>query len=171
MRLPKSDQAADGFRYAETHEAGVYLVRLLNQKPPKQMAFAVNIDPAESDPATLAGPELRARFGTRPLLLCESPEELAETIQRLREGTSLWEWFLAAVLIGLVLEVFLANRRSEGVAAQAGTATGSVRQQSSLPLLVLAPSSPSRPLRETMCAGSSRACSKMRRRPTCGGEG
>ena len=46
---------------SDTHEAGVYLVRQLNRKPPKQMAFAVNIDPAESDPSTvtqagLAGP-------------------------------------------------------------------------------------------------------------------
>ena len=60
------DRSADGFRYAETHEAGVYLVRLADQKPPGQMAFAVNIDPAESDPATLTGPELQARFGNRP---------------------------------------------------------------------------------------------------------
>ena len=124
VRVPKSDRASDGFRYADTHEAGVSLVRLLNQKPPRQMAFAVNIDPAESDPATIAAPELRTRFGTRPLILCENPEQLAETIQRLREGTSLWEWFLAAVLIGLVLEVFLANRRTDAVSAQSGTGSG-----------------------------------------------
>ena len=98
------------------------------------MAFAVNIDPAESDPATLTGPELRARFGTRPLLVCESPEQLAETMQRLREGTSLWEWFLAAVLIGLVLEVFLANRRSGPAADHAGTrAGGAIPVQSAAP--------------------------------------
>ena len=118
VRVRQERQAAGGFRYADTHEAGVYLVRLLNRKPPKPMAFAVNIDPAESDPATIAGPELQARFGTRPLLLCENPEQLAETIQRLREGTSLWEWFLAAVLIGLVLEVFLANRRAAAAAVR-----------------------------------------------------
>ena len=110
--MPRSDRSADGFRYAETHEAGVYLVRVPDQNPPGQMAFAVNIDPAESDPATLADPRAPPRFGTRPLLVCEGPERLAETMQHLREGTSLWEWFLSAVLIGLVLEVFLANRRS-----------------------------------------------------------
>ena len=79
-------------------------------KPPRQHAFAVNIDPAESDPATLTRQELQSRFGDRPLVYCENPDDLADTITRLREGTSLWELFLAAVLVGLVVEVFLANR-------------------------------------------------------------
>ena len=119
VRFRKADQDADGWRYTGTHEAGVYLVRQVNRKPPKQMAFAVNIDPAESDPATLTQAELQARLGTRPLLFCANPNDLAGTIERLREGTSLWEWFLAAVLIALVLEVFLANRGAAAQAAQA----------------------------------------------------
>jgi hypothetical protein len=110
VRLPGAHAASGEFHYADTHEAGVYLVRLMDRQPSRPIAFAVNIDPAESDPATITSPELQARFGSRPLLVCENPESLAETIQRLREGTGLWEWFLAAVLIGLVLEVFLANR-------------------------------------------------------------
>ena len=97
-----------------------YLVRQVNRKPPKQMAFAVNIDPAESDPGTVTQADLQARFGTRPLLFCDNPDDLAVTIERLREGTSLWEWFLAAVLIALVLEVFLANRGAAALAAQPG---------------------------------------------------
>jgi hypothetical protein len=106
-----SQAAADGgFRYADTHEAGVYLVRPVNGQSTRPTAFAVNIDPAETDLATITPQELQARFGGRPLLFCESPDSLAETIHRLREGTGLWEWFLAAVLVGLVLEVFLANR-------------------------------------------------------------
>jgi hypothetical protein len=120
VRVRKADPDANGFRYSDTHEAGIYLVRLVNRKPPKQMAFAVNIDPAESDPATVTRADLQTRFGTRPLLFCEHPDELAGTIERLREGTSLWEWFLAAVLIALVLEVFLANRGAAAMAAQAG---------------------------------------------------
>jgi len=129
VRFHKADQDADGWRYADTHEAGVYLVRQVNRKPPKQMAFAVNIDPAESDPAAVTQAELQARFGTRPLLFCANPDDLAATIERLREGTSLWEWFLAAVLIALVLEVFLANRGATALAAQAGPET-STRPQS-----------------------------------------
>jgi len=129
VRFRKADQDADGWRYSDTHEAGVYLVRQVNRKPPKQMAFAVNIDPAESDPATVTQAELQARFGTRPLLFCDNPSDLAGTIERLREGTSLWEWFLAAVLIALVLEVFLANRGAAALPAQARPET-STRPQS-----------------------------------------
>jgi hypothetical protein len=134
VRARKADQDADGLRYFDTHEAGVYLARQVNRKPPKQMAFAINIDPAESDPATVTQADLQARFGTRPLLFCENPSDLAGTIERLREGTSLWEWFLAAVLIGLVLEVFLANRGAAALAAQAGADT-STRPQSMAPTL------------------------------------
>ena len=129
VRIRKADQAADGWRYSDTHEAGVYLVRQVNRKPPKQMALAVNIDPAESDPAAVTQAELQARFGTRPLLFCANPNDLAGTIERLREGTSLREWFLAAILIALVLEVFLANRGAAALAAQARPET-SPRPQS-----------------------------------------
>ncbi len=104
-------------------------MRQVNRKPPKQMAFAVNIDPAQSDPATVTQADLQARFGTRPLLFCANPNDLAATIERLREGTSLWEWFLAAVLIALVLEVFLANRGAAALPAQSGADT-STRPQS-----------------------------------------
>ena len=107
----------------------------VNRKPPKQMAFAVNIDPAESDPGTVSQADLQARFGTRPLLLCDNPDALAVTIERLREGTSLWEWFLGAVLIALVLEVFLANRGAAATAAQQDGA--GARSQSQAPGLAV----------------------------------
>ncbi len=135
VRIGKSSQDAEGWHYTDTHEAGVYLVRQVNRKPPKQMAFAVNIDPAESDPGTVSQADLQARFGTRPLLLCDNPDALAVTIERLREGTSLWEWFLGAVLIALVLEVFLANRGAAATAAQQDG--GGARSQSQAPGLAV----------------------------------
>jgi hypothetical protein len=55
--------------------------------------------------------ELRKKFGKEPVLVCEGPDDVAATLQRLREGQGLWEVFLAAVLAGLVLEAYLANRR------------------------------------------------------------
>ncbi len=112
VRVREGNQTGRTVRYADTHEAGVYLVRQIDGHPPKTIAFAVNIDPAESDPATLSGAELQSRFGKQPLLFCAEPADLTATIERLHEGISLWEWFLCAVLIGLVLEVFVANRVS-----------------------------------------------------------
>ncbi|MFO0892557.1 MAG: hypothetical protein U0790_25870 [Isosphaeraceae bacterium] len=110
VRLANAVDADGLFHDADTHEPGIYLVRTTSRAGTKALSFAVNIDPAESDPAVATPQELRARFGTQPLLICERPEDLAGTVSRLREGTSLRDGFLLAVLVGLVLEVFLANR-------------------------------------------------------------
>jgi hypothetical protein len=119
VRVREPGQASGTFRYADTHEAGNYLVRRVDREAAKPFGFAVNLDPAEVDPAAIAREDLQARLGDRTLLWCEGLANLAQTVRRLREGTSLWEWFLSAVLIGLVFEVFLANRR--GVATQPPT--------------------------------------------------
>lgn len=115
------------FRYDETHEPGIYVFRrgAAGGGAPRQAAVAVNIDPDESDPVTIGADQLRARFGNRPLLLCENSDELPAVIRRLREGIGLRDGFLAAVLLVLVFEVFLANRaggRSEAAAGAAGAA-------------------------------------------------
>jgi hypothetical protein len=137
LRVRAKEQDGHIFRYADTHETGVYLVRRVDRQPSEQHAFAVNIDPVESDPTTLSRQELQARLGDRPLLYCEGLDSLADMITRLREGTSLWELFLAAVLAGLVLEVFLANRRSGAGIADAvlpQAATGAAAQAVSDPV-------------------------------------
>jgi hypothetical protein len=110
IRLRSAAKDEEEFRYTDTHDAGVYLVKLFNQTPPKRLAFAVNPDPAECDPATVDRSELLRQFGTQPVVICDEPEELARAIRRMREGTGLWEGILAAVLVALVMEAFLANR-------------------------------------------------------------
>jgi hypothetical protein len=138
LRVRADEQEGNIFQYADTHEAGVYLVRRVDPQVHAQHAFAVNIDPAESDPTTLSRQELLARLGGRPLLYSESTDDLADMITRLREGTSLWELFLAAVLLGLVLEVFLANREAGAGEADART---SLRTTLTTPQVASAPES------------------------------
>jgi hypothetical protein len=120
VRIREVDRATGAYRYADTHEAGVYIARQVDRNPSKQFAFAVNIDPAESDPALLTRAELQARFGQQPIVFCDEPADLPGAMARLHEGTSLWEWFLAAVLIALVFEVFLANRSAAMQAEPSG---------------------------------------------------
>jgi len=120
LRLHPEDAGSHSFRYADTHDLGIYLVRVGEPQGQKQYVFAVNFDPEESDPAELTSEEVKARFGKRPLMVCDNPEDVAGTIQRLREGKSLWEVFLWAVLAGLVVEAFLANRFGSKP-AEAGT--------------------------------------------------
>jgi hypothetical protein len=119
LRVRSPEPNAQTFRYADTHDPGVYLLRLTGTASLRQFAFAVNMDPEECDPAVVTAEELKGRFGKHPFVVCENPDDLAGTIHRLREGKSLWEVFLAAVLAGLVLEAFLANRVGARPAGQA----------------------------------------------------
>jgi hypothetical protein len=100
------------FRYADTHDIGIYLLRLLEAVRPTQFAYSVNVDPEESVPTKIDREELEERFGATPLVFADDPDDLTSTFDWLREGKSLWEMFLACVLIGLVLETFLSNRLS-----------------------------------------------------------
>ena len=64
---PAADKTRRGqvFRYADTHEPGVYAVRSLDDSRPLDTAFAVNLDPLESDPEVLPHEELQKRLAGR----------------------------------------------------------------------------------------------------------
>jgi hypothetical protein len=111
IRLDVDDTQRTAFRYADTYDTGVYEVQLSDVARRQKMAFALNLDPAETAPAIMSHDALRQRFGEAPLVFCEVPTDLASTIRALREGESLLELFLIAVLIALVGEAFVANRR------------------------------------------------------------
>jgi hypothetical protein len=98
------------FRYANTYDIGIYLLRVLDAEQSRAIASAVNFDPDEADPAKIDAEELRGRLGDASLVLADNPDDLSATFAALREGTSLWGLFLSAVLIALVFETFLSNR-------------------------------------------------------------
>jgi hypothetical protein len=109
---PQAADAAHEFRYANTHEIGIYLLRQPGATSPRQTAYSVNFDPDEAEPAEIEPAELQEQLGGAPLILAENPNDLSGTFARLREGKSLWGAFLTAVLIALVFETFLSNRFS-----------------------------------------------------------
>ncbi len=92
-----------------THEIGIYQLNLLGGPRPKSVPFSVNIDPEEANPAKLDRERLQTYLGRTPLVFAEDPDDLTSTFQWLREGRSLWEWFLSGVLVFLVFETFLSN--------------------------------------------------------------
>ncbi|OHB82049.1 MAG: hypothetical protein A2V98_25820, partial [Planctomycetes bacterium RBG_16_64_12] len=112
MEPDEKGNRPDSFRYADTHEVGIYVLRLLEGVRPTQFAYSVNVDPDEANPAKIAQEELGSRFGRTPLVFAEDPDDLSSTFAWLREGTSLWELFLSAVLVVLVFETFLSNQLS-----------------------------------------------------------
>ena len=108
----ENGKPARAFRYADTHEIGIYLLRQLGATPPRQIAYSVNFDPDEAEPAAIEPAELEEQLGGAPLIVAENPDDLSGTFARLREGKSLWGVVLTAVLIALVFETFLSNRFS-----------------------------------------------------------
>ena len=102
-------QVGQTFRYADTHEIGVYLLRTMNTGRQKTLSYSVNLDPDEADPAKLEHEELEKLFSPTPVVFAENPDDLTSTFTMLREGKSLWGMFLTAVLVGLVFETFVSN--------------------------------------------------------------
>ncbi len=107
----ESDRQRSSF--ADTHEIGIYRLRSLRQGDPRERAFAVNLDPHEVPAAISAADRITPLVGEDRLLVCRDVNEIESTIRRLREGRSLMELFLIAVLIVLIAEAYLANRRVE----------------------------------------------------------
>ncbi len=97
------------FRYADTYEIGIYLLRPLDAARAAAIAYAVNLDPEEEDPANIEREELHRMFGTTPLFFADNPDDLSSTFAWLREGKSLWGLFLAGVLAALVFETLVSN--------------------------------------------------------------
>ncbi len=100
------------FRYTDTHENGIYLLRPLGAAAAGQSAYSVNFDPDEADPAKIGRQQLEALLGGAPLVVADNPDDLSAAFALLREGKSLWGMLLAAVLIALVFETFISNRLS-----------------------------------------------------------
>jgi hypothetical protein len=103
--------AKDGqqFRYTETFDVGVYLLRLLDAAKSTQYTYAVNADPTEADPARIEREDLNKLYSPTPLIFADNPNDLSGTFKTLREGKSLWGIFLSAVLVALVFEAYLSN--------------------------------------------------------------
>ncbi|MBN1853241.1 MAG: BatA and WFA domain-containing protein [Pirellulales bacterium] len=99
------------FFYSETHDVGIYEIKITSADRTRQLAFGVNLDPVELDASVLDLKQLEDRFQSRTLIFCNQPEDLLDSMTRLREGVSLWELFLIVVLVALVAEAYVANRR------------------------------------------------------------
>ena len=96
-------------RYNDTYDVGFYTMRPLVGTGAKQVAFAVNVDPEEANPAKADPDELKDRFAPTDVVFADNPEDLSSTFKMLHEGTNLWDYFLWAVLVVLVFETFVSN--------------------------------------------------------------
>ncbi|MGW8257446.1 MAG: hypothetical protein ACWGMZ_08180, partial [Thermoguttaceae bacterium] len=108
-----AQNTADGkkqiFQYKDTHEIGVYRVRLMDEPRDATFGYAINSDPLEAEPAKIRRETLEKHLGKTPLMFAANPDDLSATFALLREGQSLWDFFLGAVLVCLVGETLISN--------------------------------------------------------------
>ena len=73
-------KAGQTFRYANTHEIGIYLLRLLDAARSAQIAYSVNFDPDEADPAEdRAAGTCKSVSAATPLVFADNPDDLSST--------------------------------------------------------------------------------------------
>jgi len=71
---------------------------------------AVNVDPRESDVASLTAAELNTNLEGTGVTVATSEAELEAAIETNRTGRSFWQYFMIAGLILLVVESLFADR-------------------------------------------------------------
>jgi hypothetical protein len=89
-------------------EAGFYEAKVSVQAP--GMPVAVNVDPAESDVASLTASDLNVNLAGVDITLAHSEAELAAAIETSRTGRSSWRQFMIAGLVLLLIESLFADR-------------------------------------------------------------
>jgi hypothetical protein len=109
LKTQTAGKTGQQFRYPETYDIGVYLLRWLDAAKSTPIAYTVNVDPAEAEPAKIDRADLEKLYAPTPLVFADNPDDLSSTFKTLREGKSLWAVFLGVVLFALVFETFLSN--------------------------------------------------------------
>jgi hypothetical protein len=117
---------ADGlptWEYAGTHQAGFYGLELPGAAPQIKW-YARNVDPRESDPATVTLAELKDEFLAGFDVAFDVPEEPSSDIAARaltdESGSTAGRWLLAAALVFLIGEPFFGWNRQLGLAAICG---------------------------------------------------
>ncbi len=108
----------DVVQYGDTHEAGVYQLKIATAGSGRELAFSTNVDPAESETAVVSHESVKERLGEGDVTVVSHSTDTLATIRRQRQAGSLWEVFLAGVLVALVAESLVANRTTTQPSAE-----------------------------------------------------
>lgn len=63
------------FRYANTHDVGIYLLRRLDTVRTATTAYAVNFDPDEADGVKMEHEPLQQRLAPMPVMFADNPDD------------------------------------------------------------------------------------------------
>ncbi|MFW6171364.1 MAG: hypothetical protein ACODAD_12805, partial [Planctomycetota bacterium] len=114
VQISTSNAETKRIRFDETHQVGVYEVRVHRGPETQKSAFAVNPDPDEFAPRRIEPKALERFLQPSKVFYCDDASRVSETIQTLRKGVELGGVFLLLVLAALVAEAYYANRRALG---------------------------------------------------------
>lgn len=126
-------EAIDGrqtLRWPDTYRLGVYDVTMLEASQPRRFAFAVGPDPREAGPETAAVEAVTERLAERDIVAQVVPagSGLGTRLDALADDSGLMDLFLICVLLGGLIEVFIANRTSDPAAESGPPAPGAARR-------------------------------------------
>ncbi|MEW6750966.1 MAG: BatA domain-containing protein [Candidatus Latescibacterota bacterium] len=107
------------WRLPHLGEAGIWKVWWEGQEVDQ---FAVNLDPAESDLARISPEEVRRLLGVERTFVLPPAGELRKAVLGSRYGREVWREFLAAVVVLLVLEMWVARAPHASVSSAASEA-------------------------------------------------
>jgi hypothetical protein len=111
VRPVREEANPNVIRFEDTHEVGVYEVRIHRGPHVRTAAFAVNPDPEEAAPGYVTAAQLEQFLAPHRLFLCRDATHVSQTIRDLRKGWPLGGVILTLVIAALVAETFQANRR------------------------------------------------------------
>ncbi len=109
--LPHADRAKQP-QYEQTHEVGVYHLRVTDAGTTHDFAFSINPDSGESAFRLLTPEELKRRIGQNHVTVLSHTADILASLRQAQQAGDLWEFFLACVLVALVVESFVSNRQS-----------------------------------------------------------
>lgn len=102
----------------DADEAGFYEARVSVQSP--GMPVAVNVDPRESEVASLTAEDLGKNIEGLGITIAANETDLAAAIQEARTGRSSWRQFMIAALLLLLAESLLADWLRKRKASRSG---------------------------------------------------
>lgn len=112
VRLPLGDSATGARAAVALNEAGFWVVRPAGSSPGSGEIIAVNVDPAEGDPARVEPETIAAAVASTPGARDAAGSRIDLTPDEMEGRQMLWWYFLAAAALALAAEVLVANRLS-----------------------------------------------------------
>lgn len=108
--VSKVSESGSQARYDKTDATGKYEVKCHTPEGDSERLFVINVDARESNFAPAPAKQIEALLPGVPVRFISLKADVADALQRAREGVQLWGKFLLIVLALAIVECYFANR-------------------------------------------------------------